>query len=381
MRTIGTLSNENSARRLTNYLLHRGIECKSEGSFDAQTGAMSYQIWVINEDRISEAAAIFKRFEQRCSDAEFDAPSPPEPLEASSQEVFEGGEPAERAVPQVHQFQTTFTLLILFLCSLFFFINLMQEVPMQQEGLTEQTFLMTPIQAQMLFDLPPAIAALEATIEKNQVPPNQKLDQIPPEVQSKLQAVEQLPFWRGAYDWVVLKIQKKDTSLAEGPLFVRIREGEIWRLFTPCLLHQNLLHILFNMIWVWVLGRPIERRIGFFRTLLLTVVAGVGSNTLQYLMTGPLFLGYSGVVMGLAGFIWMRERVAPWEGYPLNRATVLFLLLFIGAIFALQVVSFLIQIFSNLNFAPNIANTAHIAGGVIGALLARSSFFAQRVKK
>ena len=98
-------------------------------------------------------------------------------------------------------------------------------------------------------------------------------------------------------------------------------------------------------------------------------------------MTGPLFLGYSGVVMGLAGFIWMRERVAPWEGYPLNRATVLFLLLFIGAIFALQVVSFLIQIFSNLNFAPNIANTAHIAGGVIGALLARSSFFAQRVKK
>ena len=76
----------------------------------------------------------------------------------------------------------------------------------------------------------------------------------------------------------------------------------------------------------------------------------------------------------------MREREAPWEGYPLNRATILFLLFFIGAIFVLQVVAFLIQIFSSYNFAPNIANTAHIAGAVIGAILAKSRFFAQRVK-
>ena len=98
-------------------------------------------------------------------------------------------------------------------------------------------------------------------------------------------------------------------------------------------------------------------------------------------MSGPLFIGYSGIVTALAGFIWMRERIAPWEGYPLNKGTILFLLFFVGAIFALQVVAFCIQIFSHYNFAPNIANTAHIAGALIGAYLARFPFFAQRVCK
>jgi len=367
MRTIGTLLNENSARRLTNYLLHQGIDCKSEGSFDAATGAMSYQIWVQDEDRLQEAVAIFKKFEEEGSSAEFDAPLP-ESLSSSPVELEMEEKKETSRSPELHQFSTHFTIFIIFLCSFFFFINLMQETSLKQEGVSEKTFLMTPIQSQFLFDLPPPLEAIES-------------NQAPSEIQSELESLERTPFWRGAYEWFLLKLQKKDTSLAEGPLFLKIREGELWRLFTPCLLHQNLLHILFNMIWVWVLGRPIEQRIGWFRTLILTLVVGIGSNMLQYLMTGPLFLGYSGVVMGLAGFIWMREKVAPWEGYPLNRATILFLLLFIGAIFLLQVVSFLIQIFSDLNFAPNIANTAHIAGGVIGAFLARASFFAQRVKK
>ncbi len=88
------------------------------------------------------------------------------------------------------------------------------------------------------------------------------------------------------------------------------------------------------MIWLWVLGRPIEQRIGFSRTLVLTLSS---RDRIQY---APIFderpplSRLFGIVMGLAGFIWMREKVAPWEGYPLNRATVLFLLLFIGAIFA-----------------------------------------------
>jgi GlpG protein len=133
------------------------------------------------------------------------------------------------------------------------------------------------------------------------------------------------------------------------------------------------------MLWLWYLGRPIEERIGPWRTLLLTLAAGIGPNIAQYLISGPFFIGYSGIVMALAGFIWMRERIAPWEGYPLNKGTVLFLLLFIAAIFILQVVAFFIQIFTSSHFTPQIANTAHIMGGLIGALLARSTFFAQRV--
>src|SRR5690606_11843400 len=160
----------------------------------------------------------------------------------------------------------------------------------------------------------------------------------------------------------VHKIKKEDSSQGEGALFARIRQGEIWRLISPVVLHSDLLHILFNMLWLWYLGRPIEHRIGPMRTLLLSLCVGVGSNTIQYLMTGPFFIGYSGIITGLAGFIWMRERKAPWEGYPLNKSTIFFLLFFIGAIFLLQVVSFCLQIFSSIKFAPSIANTAHITG-------------------
>ena len=99
------------------------------------------------------------------------------------------------------------------------------------------------------------------------------------------------------------------------------------------------------------------------------------SNVLQYFMSGPYFLGYSGIVVGMAGFIWMRQRQAPWEGYPLQRMTLMFILLFVVAMFALEFVAFLLQLAHVISFAPNIANTAHVVGGLAGALLGKLKFF------
>ena len=202
---------------------------------------------------------------------------------------------------------------------------------------------------------------------------------LPPGFQGDLEKMEPPPYWHGIYDWVVAKMKGRD--LNQGPLFFKMKQGEYWRLFTPAILHSDFLHILFNMLWLWYLGRPIERRIGAFRLLCLTLVLALVTNVLQYLMSGPLFMGYSGIITGLAGFIWMRERKAPWEGYPLTKGTILFLLLFIVAIFGLQIVAFLFQILSRYDFMPNIANTAHIAGALFGAYLGRFQFFAQRVHK
>lgn len=335
MRVVGTISHENQARRFSHYLTTQHIANSCEVSFDPASGQMSYQIWVHDEDKIDVANALFEKFQKSPFDPQFDAPIIEEP-----EPVIEEEEPV---VVAPRRFKTWVTNFFLGLCSLVFFLNTLQEIPLRKEKLSE----MTPIQALFLFDLPP----------------------------------EKPPFWQGIYEWVVYKIKGEDTTQIEGPLFYQIRHGEIWRLFTPCILHQDLLHILFNMLWLWYLGRPIEQRIGAGRTLALTLIAGVGSNTIQYLMSGPLFIGYSGIVTALAGFIWMREKKAPWEGYPLNKATIWFLLFFLAAIFVLQVIAFFIQIFSNYSFAPNIANTAHIAGAIIGALLGRYSFFAQRVPK
>lgn len=371
MRQVGTLSNENEARRFSRHLTSRGIVNKCEVVFDSATGHMSYQFWVHDEDNLAAAAAAFNEFLQNPSHPKFDAPiiEEPEPHVPREEEV---------PPPPPRRFKTYATHFFLSLCALLFFLTTLQEIPLQKEGLSDATFMMTPLQAALMFDLPPIFDRVEEIIKKYE---NEKVDRVPPEVAAELEAAEKTPYWRGIYDWVISKIQGGEVSLDEGPLFFRIRQGEVWRLFTPVLLHGNLLHILFNMLWLWYLGRPIEERIGPMRTLLLTLIAGIGSNIVQYLMSGPFFIGYSGIVMGLAGFIWMRERIAPWEGYPLNKGTVLFLFFFIAAIFALQVVAFFIQVFTSTHFAPQIANSAHIAGAVIGAFLARSSIFAQRVAK
>ncbi len=369
MRLVGTIANENQARRFAHFLTGQGIANSCEISFDPADGHMSYQLWIHDEDKIAFAAAAFEEFQQNPSHAKFDTPA---------QEVLSKGE-SLRQQPLPHRFKTHLTHFFLSLCVLIFFLNAIQEIPLRKEGLSEQTFLMTPIQALLMYDLPPSFSELEKIIEKYELT-DEKIKAIPPEVKTEIEAASNTPYWRGIYDWIVKKVKGEDPSAGKGPLFMRIRQGEIWRLFSPVVLHRDLLHILFNMLWLWYLGRPIEQRIGPLRTLLLTLIVGIGSNTIQYFMSGPFFIGYSGVITGFAGFIWMRERIAPWEGYPLNKATLLFLLFFIAAIFALQIVAFFIQIFSAYNFAPNIANTAHIAGALIGAYLGRFHFFAQRFK-
>jgi GlpG protein len=371
MRLIGTLQNENDARRLAGYLKRQGIENNCDVSFDAQSGHMSYQVWVHDEDRMDEAQAAFEKFVESPSNAAFDSPIT-ERLKESEEE------PGEEEVVQERRIRTPFTTFIMTLCTVIFFLNFIEEYPMLRGGAGQSGFLITPIQSLLLFDVPPVVEKLEQLIEKHQIPPDQKAENLSPEIKAEIEELDRTPFWRGIYDWFLLKVKGGDTAIAEGPLFEKIRQGEVWRLFSPAVLHRDLLHILFNMIWVWVLSRPIEQRIGAFRLILLSLVAGIGSNVAQYLMSGPFFIGYSGVVVGLAGFTWMRERVAPWEGYPLNRATILFLLLFIGGMFLLQFSSFVLQLFTSISFDPNIANTAHIAGGVIGAALGRLSFFSMR---
>ena len=41
--------------------------------------------------------------------------------------------------------------------------------------------------------------------------------------------------------------------------FHEIKNGQIWRIFTPSLLHGGILHLLFNILWLMVLGGMIER--------------------------------------------------------------------------------------------------------------------------
>jgi len=101
-----------------------------------------------------------------------------------------------------------------------------------------------------------------------------------------------------------------------------VRHGEIWRLFTPVFLHFGMLHVLFNMLWLRDLGSMIEARQGPWTLLLLVLVLAGASNVAQYGIDGPQFGGMSGVVFGLLGYIWMQGRFNPASQLSLQPQTV-----------------------------------------------------------
>lgn len=136
---------------------------------------------------------------------------------------------------------------------------------------------------------------------------------------------------------------------------------QYWRLITPVFLHFGWLHITFNCLWLWELGRRCEAVLGSANTLGLILVIAVASNCSQHLYGGPgLFGGLSGVVYGLLGFAWVAPLLQPaWRIQPAP-VIMLFMVgwLVLGLLGVIQAVGL-----------GAIANAAHIGGLASGALL------------
>jgi membrane associated rhomboid family serine protease len=111
------------------------------------------------------------------------------------------------------------------------------------------------------------------------------------------------------------------------PPFAQIVHGEVWRLVTPMFLHFGVLHILFNMLWLWDLGRLLELTKGSAFLLAFVLATGIASNVAQFAITGnPFFGGMSGVVYALLGYVWMQGRHNPRFGFALHKSTVTMML-------------------------------------------------------
>lgn len=80
-------------------------------------------------------------------------------------------------------------------------------------------------------------------------------------------------------------------------------EGEQWRLFTAMFLHLNLLHLLFNMYMLYIIGRQVELIFGHVRYLALFLIAGFGGSVASYVFSSPINVsaGASGAIFGLMG--------------------------------------------------------------------------------
>jgi len=138
-----------------------------------------------------------------------------------------------------------------------------------------------------------------------------------------------------------------------GNSFFEITKGEFWRLLTPIFLHGGALHLFFNMLWLYQLGGAIERLEKPWFLVMMVVTIGIICNTAQYLISGPNFIGMSGVVYGLLGYTWMMGTYQNRSRYFISQGTVTFMMIWL--------------VICLVGIIPNVANTQHIAGMIIGS--------------
>ena len=141
--------------------------------------------------------------------------------------------------------------------------------------------------------------------------------------------------------------------LTEGIVPMEVAAGQVWRLVTPIFIHHGWLHIIFNMMWIYDLGKFFQERFSALYLGVFIVACAVISNLTQYWWDGPVFGGMSGVNYALFGFLWIRgkyDRRAQWQ---INPSTVQMMLLWFVVCFTPLV--------------PHVANAAHFGGLAAGA--------------
>ena len=140
-----------------------------------------------------------------------------------------------------------------------------------------------------------------------------------------------------------------------------IASKEWWRLISPTFLHFSLTHLIFNCLWIYILGSKIEIIDGRGIFLTLFLISGLSSNLGQYFMTGDyLFGGLSGAVYGLLGYCFILDLDN--RGLRYNLPNVLYIFMFIWLLIGF---TGLLKIFG----FGNVANIAHLVGMIAGFTL------------
>jgi len=162
--------------------------------------------------------------------------------------------------------------------------------------------------------------------------------------------------------WLMQKVS--DQVTAQLAFVPALGASEPWRFLTAAFAHSpgNLLHILFNMYALWIIGQYLEPMLGRVRFAALYLVSALGGSVSFLLLATPLtpaglpssswvtaVVGASGAVFGLFGALIVLNR-------HLGRSSrQLYVLLVINAV---------------IGFVPGIAWQAHVGGFLTGAAVA-----------
>ena len=291
MRLIGAIKGESEARRFADFLLVKGIESSIEFEIDG-----SWAVWVHDEDRLESAGDLLKEFNEDPKNGRF-------------------GEATKAAA------------------------SIREKEAEEKKHLEKRTLDSERLHRRFgSFRLGPVTIGLMA-----------------------MSIAVFIYSGFGTQTDRISDLFLMDFSTGGGmikflPGMQEIRSGEIWRLFTPMFIHFDLMHIFFNLYILSFLGSMVEsRQSSGYLVFLVFTISGL-SNFPEYLATGhPNFGGMSGVVYGLVGYVWTREKFSPFSGYFMDR-----MLLGLSLIWLVLGVT---------NVIPHVANVVHAMGIFSGMVI------------
>jgi membrane associated rhomboid family serine protease len=161
---------------------------------------------------------------------------------------------------------------------------------------------------------------------------------------------------------------------------------KVWwqSVFVAMFLHGGWLHILGNMLFLWIFGNNVEDKLGRIVYPLFYLAAGVAATVAQLaISTNSIIpnLGASGAIAGVLGAYLVM--------FPKRRVLTLIMLFFItwvylpawvvlGLWFVLQLFSGVGELGTRVNSGGGVAFWAHIGGFAFGAVLATLFFPKER---
>ncbi len=157
------------------------------------------------------------------------------------------------------------------------------------------------------------------------------------------------------------------TTLWHSPLWLwagntseTLQHGEWWRVVTTLFLHANPLHLVMNGIALWMFGSAMEKSMGWWRFVVLFLVAGSLGNLLSaFNVRYDVAVGASAGIFGLVGAF----AVAVWRlRSPMYFALRRRMLVLLAVVVACDLTIGWLE--------PQVDNLAHVGGLVAGIALA-----------
>jgi len=129
----------------------------------------------------------------------------------------------------------------------------------------------------------------------------------------------------------------------------------LWRLWAPTFVHVSWHHIIVNFLMWWYFATRLERY-SRYQLIFLTFVTALFGNLCQWVLGNSLFGGLSGVIFGVAGYIWAMDKFSGLSLFPFSDSLMILILV--------------VMLISTTGLLGQSADWAHAGGLVAGIVYA-----------